>query len=216
MRIAPLFLLILFLASSANAQPATRPFSEATSLPDLIAPVAFEFSQGGYQYQISVTGKGSRKSDREQLQAFNLQLDKHDRLTRTLYYREYGGDLLLIGEVGDEESGAGFIVRLDRSTLRMKWKRAIPGFNIGQGLSDEDYAYVTCIGFIAKVNLKTGAYMWRHDNLYQRGSGAFNSFELPEVNGNVVIFRESTDYLPKKKATIRVQRDTGKIMSITS
>jgi hypothetical protein len=98
----------------------------------------------------------------------------------------------------------------------MKWKRPIPGFNIGQGLIDGDYAYVTCIGFIAKVNLKNGAFMWRHDNLYQRGSGAFNSFELPEVDGNVVIFRESTDYLPKKKATIRVQRDTGKIISITS
>ena len=47
----------------------------------------------------------------------------------------------------------GFIARLDGATLRMKWKRVIPRFNVGQGLLDGAFAYVTGIGFVGKVNL---------------------------------------------------------------
>jgi hypothetical protein len=97
---------------------------------------------------------------------------------------------------------------------RMKWKRVIPGFNVGQGLLDGAFAYVTGIGFVGKVNLKSGAYAWRHADLYGQANSAFNIFALPEVEGNVVIFREAEHYLRKKVAVIRVQRHTGKIISI--
>jgi hypothetical protein len=81
-------------------------------------------------------------------------------------------------------------------------------------LIDGSYAYVTGIGFIGKVRLESGAYIWRHKDLYHQSNDAFNSFELPEINGNTVVFREQPDYLRKKLAVIRVERRSGKTLSV--
>ena len=85
---------------------------------------------------------------------------------------------------------------------------------VGQGLMDNDNAYVTAIGFVGKVSLESGAYLWRRKGLYRQSSSAFNSFAVPELEGNTVVFRESQHYLRKKVAVLRVDRKTGKIISI--
>jgi hypothetical protein len=64
------------------------------------------------------------------------------------------------------------------------------------------------------VSLKTGAYAWLHKDLYRQSNSAFNSFEIPEVIGNIVVFREIAFYLRKKIAIIRVERWKGKIISL--
>ena len=204
--------MILLLASSVIAQQTSQPFSAAKSFPELPDTASFEFSSGGYQYRIAGNGKGHRSGNNKR--SFNLRVAPNDYLTHNLYFTEYEGDLLLIAEVSNGDYGMGFIARLDGATLRMKWKRVIPGFNVGQGLLDGAFAYVTGIGFVGKVNLKSGAYAWRHRDLYGQANSAFNSFALPEVEGNVVIFREAEHYLRKKAAVIRVQRHNGKIISV--
>ena len=210
--IAGLFIVILWLASPTIAQT-SQAFSAAKSFPDPIGAASFEFSIGDYLYRIAENGKGRRTSNEKSL-SFNLRIQPNDYLTRELYYLQHKGDLLIICEVSDEESGMGIIARLDGATLRMKWKRIIPGFNVGQGLLDGAFAYVTGIGFVGKVNLKTGAYEWRHTDLYGQANSAFNAFALPKVERNVVVFREAAHYLRKKTAVIRVQRHKGKIISI--
>jgi len=212
--IAQLFVLLLLLTNAATAQQSSQAFSVARSFPEPPDAASFEFSSGGFQYRIAGNGRGHRRLNNEKDLAFSLRLALHDYLTHKLYYAEYKGDLLLIGEVSDSDYGMGFIARLDGATLRMKWKRVINGFNVGQGLLDGAYAYVTGIGFVGKVNLKSGAYAWRHEDLYGHKNSAFNAFELPEVEGDVVIFREAAHYLRKKIAVIRVQRHKGKIISI--
>ena len=72
------------------------------------------------------------------------------------------------------------------------------------------YAYLTAIGFVGKVDLTSGAYVWRHDKLYRR-DGAFNSFELPEIQGDKVLFRESVDVGQRQPEVIRVRKSSGKI-----
>ena len=211
--IAGLFIVILWLASPTIAQQTSRAFSAAKSFPEPPDAASFEFLSGGYQYRVSGNGKGHRTGNDKRL-SFNLRLAPHDYLRHNLYFSEYQGDLLLICEVSDSDYGMGFIARLDAATLRIKWKRVIPGFNVGQGLLDGAFAYVTGIGFVGKVNLKSGAYAWGHRDLYGQANSAFNSFALPEVEGSVVVFREAEHYLRKKAAVIRVQRHTGKILSI--
>lgn len=203
---------MLLLTSAAKAQQNSLPFSVAKSFPEPPDTASFEFSSDGYQYRVSGNGKGHRSGNNKR--SFSLRIAPNDYLTPELYYAEYEGDLLLIGEVSDFESGMGFIARLDGATLRMKWKREIPGFNVGQGLLDGAFAYVTGIGFVGKVHLKSGAYVWRHTDLYGQANSAFNAFALPEVEGNVVVFREAEHYLRRKAAVIRVQRHTGKIISV--
>jgi hypothetical protein len=207
------FILILLSASPSIAQQSPQAFSPAKSFPEPPDTASFEFSSGGFQYKIAGNGKGHRSRNGKRL-SLGLRVAPNDYLTHELYYAEYEGDLLLIAEVSNGDYGMGFIARLDGSTLRMKWKRVIPGFNVGQGLLDGAFAYVTGIGFVGKVNLRSGAYACRHTDLYGQASSAFNIFALPEVEGNVVIFREAKHYLRKKTAVIRVQRHTGKIISI--
>ena len=95
----------------------------------------------------------------------------------------------------------------------MKWKREIPAFNIGQGLIEDGNAYVTGIGFIGKLNLASGAYAWRHDDLYIED--AFNSFELPEITGDVVLFKESESHYRTRVASIQVEKGSGRIINIS-
>ena len=83
-------------------------------------------------------GRGRRTDRFSRAVSFDLRIARGFRLDRAIYYAEYQGDLLLISEITDEESGAGFITRLDARTLRMKWKREIPAFNIGQGLIEDE------------------------------------------------------------------------------
>lgn len=209
-----LFILVVSLATAAGGQELSRPFSRAKSLPQQPDAMSFEFSISASNYSLSPRGKGVRSSRSTNARPFNLRLDRHDYLVGDLYFAVYQGDLLLIGEASDGDYGSGFIIRLDGRTLRVKWKQVISGFNVGQGLMDDSYAYVTGVGFIGKVSLKSGAYVWRHKDLYQQNNSAFNSFELPEIDGSVVVFKESPIYLRKKVAVVRVDRRNGKKLSI--
>ena len=209
-----LLTLMLVAAISVRGQQTAYPFSSAKSLPDKsYDPTHFEFSNANHHYTIFRSGRGLRKRN-GQTRSFNLRVPRSEHLTREIYHVEYRGDLVLIGELTDELNGYGFIVRLDGRTLRIKWKRSIRGFNVGVGLMDGKYAYVSAIGFVGKVDLNSGGYVWQHRDLYQRDTGAFNSFEVPEVQGKLVIFRELPQHNRKKQAVVKVDRTTGKITTL--
>lgn len=189
-------------------------FTEVKGLPDEIEPSYFEFSASSYNYRILRNGRGGRTGGGSPARSFNLRLERDNYLDRAIYHAEYQGDVLLVCEVTDGVYGGGIVVRLDGRTLRTKWKRWLPAFNVGQGLVEGNYAYVTAIGFIGKINLNSGNYVWQHDNLYGQDDSAFNSFELPEIRGDIVLFRESENYLRRRVATIQIERRSGRITNI--
>lgn len=211
--------LLLLTGTSVAQQPEVTPFTKVQS--EGIERSNFEFSVSGYKYTILSNGRGRREGGQGPVRRFNLRLLKNDYLEQVLYHAEYRGDLLLICEISDGESGAGFITRLNGQTLAMKWKRSIPAFNVGQGLMESNHAYVTGIGFVGKVNLESGAYAWKHDNLYRSGyvrdrvygDSDFNSFELPKIEADTVLFKEvETNDRPPK--TLTVHKRTGRVISI--
>jgi len=206
-------------------QPSVRSFTEVQIEGSDFDPHDVEFSTSGYKYNITSRGRGRREGKQEPVRRFNLRLYENDVLTRAVYHAEYDGDLLLICEYSDVESGAGFITRLDGRTLRTKWKRSIPAFNVGPGLIEGRFAYVTAIGFVGKVNLETGTYAWKHPNLYRTSSekgstysdADFNSFELPKVEGDFVLFKEIGTYANVLgPQTLKVDKRTGKIVRLTA
>jgi len=172
--------------------------------------VAFDSSD--YAYTLGQDGRGKRTRNNSFKQSFDLRLDKDENLERLIYYSNFRGDILFICESSIGDGGAGFIARLDGRTLRLKWKRHIPAFNIGQGLLHDDSAFVTAIGFVGRVNLESGEYMWRHDDLYGPKDNAFNSFEAPEITNGVVRFVETESYHRKTLANLEVDIATGKII----
>lgn len=212
--VGSVLLSLLCLTISTPAQRSSYPFTAAKALTDVADASDFQFSMSGYNFTVVSSGRGLRSGGTSPTRSFNFRLDRNNYLTRVVYYADYERDLLLIYEVSDSDYGYGYIERLDGLTLKRKWRRAISGFNVGQGLIEDHHAYVTAIGFIGKVDLVTGFYVWRHQNLYERSKKAFNDFELPEVKGPLVIFSEGPSHLRKKVATIRVQRQNGKIVRL--
>jgi hypothetical protein len=176
-----------------------------------VTSAVFEFELSGFAYRIAANGNGRRMKQR-QTRRFNLKLDGGDYIER-IYAAAYEGDLLLVCGVANGETGAGFVVRLEQPSMRALWKQRIAAFNVGVPLRDGQRLYVTGIGLIGALKLHTGEYEWRHAGLYKRSGGSFVAFELPEVNGDEVLFRENPVYnMPGK--SIRVNRKTGKIISI--
>ena len=166
--------------------------------------IAFEFPAARYKYHIARTGLGSRSDGASPPQTFNLHLSKGDFI-RALYSAEYQGDALLLIEVSNGAYGAGFLVRIGGAVPDIKWKQAIPGINVGKGLIEGDFAYVTAMRFVAKVNLKSGTYAWRNGDL-----GHGDAFDAPALDGNTVLF-------PARRASgggaVRVDKQTGRILS---
>jgi hypothetical protein len=172
-------------------------------------PFSFDFSLAGCRYRITNDGRGQRFSGRSPSTPFNLKLRAGDHL-EAVSYAEYAGDLLLICEVCDYESGAGLVMRLDGRTLRAKWAAAIPGFNLGPGLIEGRFIYLTATGFVAKLDLRSGAYVWRRDGL-SREPDSFNAFERPRVVGSVVLFKER-NFFDGETATFKVDKRRGLVL----
>lgn len=162
-------------------------------------PDTFSVTVGNEQYVIAPSGAGERRigSSRHQLA---LPVEPGLFIERLAFTRIDGDPFFLVQET-DQEGAGGFVVRLDSMTLKQKWKTYVPGFNIGIALRDGQYLYLTCIGFVGKLNTSNGQYAWRHDDLY--ATEKFNSFEAPRLRGDTVEF-------PSDGRTIRVDRETGR------
>ncbi|HYH85931.1 MAG TPA: hypothetical protein VEX60_10800 [Pyrinomonadaceae bacterium] len=213
--------MLLCLAACAAAQVESRAPSAQAKPPGAfqkaeqtgaVTSAVFDFEQNGFAYHIAANGNG-RRTKGDKTRRFNLRLDRGDHI-ESIYFSEHDGDLLLACGVTDEESGIGLIVRLEQPSMRALWSRQIPAFNTGEPLRAGSRLYVTGIGFVGALDIKTGEYAWKHEGLYGRGrEGAFNSFVAPEMKGEEVLFKELPVYnVPAK--TIVVSRKTGNLVRI--
>jgi hypothetical protein len=170
------------------------------------------------KYEIFSDGTGKYVDKNGKLRLFQIKLDPSEKLSKVIY-AIHDRDMIILAEQGDDESLGGLIFRLDTQTLKIKWKRDFPAFNIGIGVIESGFAYITGIGFVAKVNLQSGTYAWQHKNLYEafnsqtNSGGNFNSFQVPEIIGNEIVFTESDDLSTGKRLKkIRVNKTTGNII----
>ena len=213
------FVFALLLAAAAAGQPAQpgRLFEPARQVPEAtpgarVEPEAFEFEQSGFHYRVARNGAGRRTKDGA-VRLFNLRLEGADWVER-VYFSEYEGNVVLVCEVRDAETGAGVAARLEQPSMRARWKAEFSAFNVGQPLRDGAHLYLTGFGFVAKLDLRTGQFAWRQRRLYGRaGEGTFNAFGPPEISGDAVLFREKADGDRPPKA-VRVHRKTGKLLGI--
>lgn len=223
-KLAAAFMLALCLAPGVSTrggqgEPAPSPskgFRQARQVSVGGAPdrSAFEFEAGGFSYRVAANGNGRRMKG-DKTRRFNLRLDGRDYIERVLF-TEYEGDLLLVCELNDGETGGGLVTRLEQPSMRALWKQQLPAFNVGEPLREGHNLYVTGLGFVGKLDLRTGEYVWYHDDLYDTHAPAtakaFNSFELPQLSGDTVLFRDRPVYGTRK--TLVVNKKTGKIVRV--
>ncbi|PYS75698.1 MAG: hypothetical protein DMF66_18815 [Acidobacteria bacterium] len=144
------------------------------------------------------------------MRRFNLRLESGEEISH-VYFSKHGSDLLLVCEVAYGDGGSGFVARLEQPSMRARWKQRVPAYDI-KALREGDSLYLAARGFVGRLDLRKGAYLWKHGDLFEtrEGQAYFESFEVPEVAGDTVSFREAAvSQRPAK--TIRVNRKTGKI-----
>ena len=180
---------------------------------------AFEFEAGGFSYHIADNGNG-RRTKGNKIRRFNLRFDGPDFM-EGLRFAVYEGDLLLACELNDGDAAGGLFVRLEQPSMRALWRQPVPTFNLGEPLREGSSLYLTGLGFVAKLDLRTGEYVWEHEDLYRdaevaRAGGAspddFNSFETPELAGETVLFRARPVY--NRRRTLVFNKKTGKLIRI--
>jgi hypothetical protein len=171
----------------------------------------FQFSSSGSKYKIKADGSGIRGSGNLKPTKFNLKIASSDFI-ESLSFLDFEDNILIIASITDNEGSGGSVYSLRKTNSQVKWVTNIPGFNIGDVTIEDNYAYITAIGFISKLDLRSGKYIWKHPNLYQKNR-AFGSFDRPEIQGKTVIFRGvSTDSTAPKN--IVVDKVSGKIVDI--
>lgn len=186
--------------------------------PSSSGSMAFEFEAGGFSYHVASNGNG-RRTKGNKTRRFNLRFDGPDFM-EGLRFAVYEGDLLLVCELNDGESAGGLFVRLEQPSMRALWRQPVPTFNLGEPLREGRHLYLTGIGFVAKLDLSTGEFVWQHEDLYGETEAAragvpqdgFNSFETPELAGETVLFRARPVY--NRPRTLIVNKKTGKIIRI--
>jgi hypothetical protein len=220
-RIQKIILLIVFIfASIGYYQAQTKVFSEAKGSGKNQAYYEFDkwkFSIGKNRYEINKNGKVKRISSRNVVTNFRFKLDKDETLARVVYFLEYKNDLILISEVDIFDGRGSFVIRLDGKTLIPKWQRNIPAFNIAKGVMENNSVYLAAVGFAAKINLETGKYIWKHEDFYNKykKTGAFNIFETPKIEGNIVTLTENRDNYKRPPNKIKFNKNSGKVIKVT-
>ena len=205
-------------AQKTRPAPAPKPsklFQEARAVNENAtpAPEAFEFEMDGFAYRVSANGNG-RRTKGKRVRGFNLRLDGGEAIV-SLFYSEFEGDLMLLLHTDIEGIPLGFVTRLEQPSMRGLWRQRIPAGDVGDPLRDGHSLYVTGLGLVGKLDLRTGDYDWQHDDLeVERAAWTtiLHTFDEPELDGGAVLFRERPVYNPRR--TLVLDKKTGKVIRV--
>jgi hypothetical protein len=170
----------------------------------------FMFSTKDGGYTIRADGYSESSSGKARPRNFSLPLGRSGHMVR-FYFLEHENDLLLIYELSDERLGWGYLVRLNQKTLKPKLVIPINGFNIGPGLVDTtNDVYLSAANLFARVDLKTGTYVWQQEDPQKQFPLGFDGFRLPQFEGERVLFAEDR----QKGKTVEIEKSSGKILAV--
>lgn len=147
----------------------------------------------GWHLTMDHAGKGELlNTQSKEKKIFRIPLENQDWIEK-FYYCFYKNDFIFLYEVTSGPEGAARIVRIDHKTLKEKWIKQIPAFNLGPPLKIKNTAFLTGIGFVGRLNLDNGDFDWMHDKLHGSGGiqDSINSFGEPFTINNVIVFPES-------------------------
>jgi hypothetical protein len=121
----------------------------------------------------------------------------------SVHLHAFRDTLLVTYQIGKENLGASRVLALNKADLKQKWKLNVQGFNLGHPLLEGKYLYVGSIGFVGKVDVEKGKYVWDKRDLFKKYK--FDGPETISIHDGVVEFAG-------KDVTIRVNDKTGKVL----
>ncbi len=135
-----------------------------------------------------------------------MELFNGDYIENLTYYG-YDQYLLIIYQIASEEHGGGVVALLNPTDGAFVWSKKIPGFNLNAGPVEGDAMYVTAIGFVGRIDLNQGEFVWHHEGLFQQ-NGSFSSFKAPRIQGDTIIFSEE-DLMKTRLKALVLNKNTG-------
>lgn len=124
-----------------------------------------------------------------------------------LQYAEVDQTLFLAYTFSTSNSGGSVALAIDLVKQSPVWQIQVGGFNLGDAVIREHYIYLSTIGTVAKLDFIAGKFVWKHDNLYDATTGAFNSMKVAQFDGTKVVFEDEFESTKK----IVVDDETGKL-----
>ncbi|MDO6390155.1 hypothetical protein Q4E40_08460 [Pontibacter sp. BT731] len=164
----------------------------------------------GYKYYIFGKGAVIEKNIHDNsLKKFQLQTEL---FVENAYLHHLDGDLLIYYTDTDGENAGSAVELINRETGKIKYSSRVNGFNLGQPIIVDGETFITAFGFVGKVDLRTGNYDWKFDNLYSNEHSSFNSFDSIYVGKDTVIF--FSEHHSGKKDMVLVANESGQLLGI--
>ncbi|OFY42354.1 MAG: hypothetical protein A2X18_10705 [Bacteroidetes bacterium GWF2_40_14] len=104
------------------------------------------------------------------------------------YYHKQGDTLFLFVEESNMDEGMGGIIKINLEKKKIEWRVYGFGFNMGYPYIIGSVAYVTSIGGVGKLNLITGKFIFKYNDLYDSSKYSFNYFDTIAFKGNFTYF----------------------------
>jgi hypothetical protein len=108
----------------------------------------------------------------------------------------------------DQEGATSWFEKINLTSRQRILKTEIYGFNLGLPYLVENFAYVTTIGAIGKLNLDNGKYVYQFSDLYDHKKYSFNSFDTIIFKNNMTFFL-SDNRDGKRVDSVIVNEKTG-------
>lgn len=118
--------------------------------------------------------------------------------------------LIVTYQMHNGEEGTSKVAAFTKKGLAQIWSLPLRGFNLSRPMREQDMMYVATIGMAAKVDLKAGKFLWKHDGLYE--SHKLNAADSITRKGENIEFRgENHTHAGTEFVVVSVNDKTGKI-----
>jgi hypothetical protein len=185
--VVPTLLLILLFSCKSNSN---KQESDTISIPEVVnsdtsldmnyeSPEAVDFLKENEKDSFLVEVNNEKLLITKAGKAFKgkkLAFDiKSATPIRLLYVQPFKRDYVVFYEYTDEK-GVGSRAKLVSNKNKILWETQVGGFNLASPLIIGNYAYLSTFGFIGKLNLAEGKFIWKFENLGEK----YESFEEPK------------------------------------
>lgn len=99
-----------------------------------------------------------------------------------------GDTLLIFYTETDHEETTSRLEKINLSSRQRILTAEIQGFNLGLPYIVDNFAYVTTIGVVGKLDLDNGQYVYQYNDLYDYKKYSFTSFDTIVFKDNLTFF----------------------------
>jgi len=142
----------------------------------------------------------------------NIKLFSDIQSIKKLFYYNLDNDIILLYEIDADVSGWSKLMRIryNNNTIKKIFDLEVGHFNLTNGIVEDHFIYFATLGLIAKIDIDTGSFVWKHNDLDKNGQ--FNSFDDIIIQNDKIYFIEGGHNRNRKK--IEVNKIDGKIENI--